>query len=712
MWKLSLLERHARHGSTYAALLAALALFCVLSTAPAHAASDETPDGTFAVSLDASGEYADGEGVVDYGPMSISDDGRYVAFESPAGNLGAHGPIETVEGYVKDLHTGTITLASRADGTEGEPAGVGGIENLELSGDGRYALFTSTASGLVSGMPPTEEEFERHVYRRDLQTGETTLVDRVSGPNGAILDLGAWGEGISRNGRYVLFRDEAKDLEEPTAAHARTPNQTTVYLRDMQTGITVAVSRADGVNGQIANETSEALSVSTDGRYVAFSTLANNLGDGEGQVYLRDLQTHTTTLVSRNSLGVAGDRSSGGPVLVGSEGCEVEFNSIAYNLLEPSPLEISGEQVYLANLCASQAQMTLLSQSEGSIAGDAGGTYGASSNGQLLLFTGFFTGPGSYQLFLRDLESEQTIRLDRASGPAGQLNDKEIQQAAISANGCRVVFATQADNLVASPPPAPEGQTPNEIYARQLSPCHEEPAFAPTGLSFPAQALDTVSPPQPIVLTAGSEVLSIRHVLSAGEDASGFFVTNDQCTGEELQPEESCTVDVRFVPSSAGPRSAKLLVRAASGATLEASLQGEGGQLPAGETGAVGPSGAVGQPGEAGAAGTSGGQGPAGKPGPAGLVGSKGARGARGPVGASAKAVCRLLRRSHKVTCTVSLKGKSGRATGRASIARGKHGYARGTLRALRESRKIVSGLYTLRVAVGVRRLSLRVWLG
>ncbi len=146
-------------------------LVLALFAASAGAASDETIGDTFPVSVTANGTYANDEGTADYGPVSIADDGRYVAFESNSTNLGEHGPADTIEAYVKDLHAGEVKLVSRADGLNGEPADAPGVENLEISGDGRYAIFNSKAANLVAGLPHEEPE-EQHVYRRDLQTGK------------------------------------------------------------------------------------------------------------------------------------------------------------------------------------------------------------------------------------------------------------------------------------------------------------------------------------------------------------------------------------------------------------------------------------------------------------------------------------------------------------------------------------------------------------
>lgn len=628
------------HNTTLSTALAMLVL--ALFAANARAASDETIGDTFPVSVTQQGVYANDEGTANYGPVSISDDGRYIAFESNSTNLGEQGPLGTIEAYVKDLHTGEVKLVSRANGTTGEPAGEPGVENVKISGNGRYVIFNSKATNLLAGLPAEEPE-EQHVYRRDLQTGETTLVDRVNGADGAILSRGAITEAISDNGQYVVFADDVNDLENPAGAHAKTGFET-VYVRDMDTGTTTVVSRAGGPTGEIANQESQAYSISPDGRYVPFVSRATNLVPGTGsniyeQVYLRDLQTDTTTLVSQVPNGEAGEGRSENPVLVGEDGCGVEFNSEAANLLAPpsitidgEPIQISGPQIYLRDFCSTPASTTLISQDADGIAGDAYGSFGGSAPGSDILFAGEFT--SGYHLFLRDLSTGQTMQLDRASGAEGVSANDESQQAAISANGCRVVFDSQATNLFGQtgPPEGPNGEKPTEVYVRQLAACKEEPTVAPRSLSFPTQAQNTIGAGQIVTVTAGSEALQIHNVQPSGADASDFIVTADECTGETLQPAETCTLLVRFAPSAEGPRSASLTVHAANLTGLEIPLSGEGGQLPSGARGEQGESG------KQGTQGLPGQQGPLGPRGETGAQGSKGSKGARGPAGPRGRA--------------------------------------------------------------------------
>jgi Tol biopolymer transport system component len=85
-----------------------------------------------------------------YGP-SVSDDGRYVSFNSDATNLvtraDANGVYDT---FVRDRLNGTTTMVSvSSDGAAADEAS--GPTPTEISGDGRYVMFISLASTLASG---------------------------------------------------------------------------------------------------------------------------------------------------------------------------------------------------------------------------------------------------------------------------------------------------------------------------------------------------------------------------------------------------------------------------------------------------------------------------------------------------------------------------------------------------------------------------------
>ncbi len=77
---------------------------------------------------------------------SISADGRYVAFESYASNLGPADNSTTADVFVRDMRSGRVFLASR--GTDGGPTANAPSANPSISGDGRYVAFDSRGSNL------------------------------------------------------------------------------------------------------------------------------------------------------------------------------------------------------------------------------------------------------------------------------------------------------------------------------------------------------------------------------------------------------------------------------------------------------------------------------------------------------------------------------------------------------------------------------------
>ncbi|MCM2387712.1 hypothetical protein [Streptomyces albipurpureus] len=125
----------------------------------------------------------------------ITPDGRYAVFESTATNLVTSPDPNGADFnvFIRDLRTGVIR---RIDGVrDGERTGVGA-----LSGDGRYLAFSS--SGSVSGGS----------YLRDLRTGAT----RPAAPNpaGAPSDEGAaiGPRALDAHGRVLVFMSLSSDL--------------------------------------------------------------------------------------------------------------------------------------------------------------------------------------------------------------------------------------------------------------------------------------------------------------------------------------------------------------------------------------------------------------------------------------------------------------------------------------------------------------------
>ncbi|MBO9384452.1 MAG: PD40 domain-containing protein, partial [Roseiflexus sp.] len=249
---------------------------------------------------------------------SISADGRYVAFASLATNLVSGDTNNEQDIFVHDRQTGQTTRVSVATG--GGQAN-GNSSNPSISADGRYIAFDSNASNLVSG----DTNNTGDIFVHDRQTGATT---RVSiGPGGTQANRGSLAPSISADGRYVAFHSSATNL-----VSGVTNGTTHIFVHDRQTGATTRVSVAsDGTEG---NSVSIRPSISADGRYVAFQSIATNLGctNGTQHIFVHDRQTGQTTCVSVASDGTEGNSGSNDPS-ISANGRYVAFQSQANNLV-------------------------------------------------------------------------------------------------------------------------------------------------------------------------------------------------------------------------------------------------------------------------------------------------------------------------------------------------------------------------------------------
>jgi hypothetical protein len=303
--------------------------------------------------------------------------GSAVAFLSRATNLTADAvPGGTVtEAFVRDMSTGTPVLASRADGASGAAANAG-VTNVSVSDDGHYVAFQTRATNLVAGVTTAGIDrsyvrdmvagtttlvggaadddavrpmvsangnvvaFASHanyagaagaslkVYERDLVGGALTLISREDGAGGSTLvgDQPA----LSADGNIVAFSGQSTLPGSPITG-------VQIIVRDRAAQTTSVASRASGASGAQGATESDQPDVSRDGRFVVFRSAANDLSDEDADsttdVYERDRQNDTTTLISRanGTAGAAGTGNSGSPS-VSDSGRRVAFLSTADNL--------------------------------------------------------------------------------------------------------------------------------------------------------------------------------------------------------------------------------------------------------------------------------------------------------------------------------------------------------------------------------------------
>ncbi|MFT4188321.1 MAG: S-layer homology domain-containing protein, partial [Aeromicrobium sp.] len=253
---------------------------------------------------------------------SVSADGRYVAFVSGLSDLVADDTNGKEDAFVQDMQTGQTSLVSATP--SGSPSNTyyygywSQFRGLSMSADGRYVAFPSGASDLVAG--DTNGSWD--VFVRDMQTGVTRLVSATPSGGSGNEESGYGATSVSADGRYVAFDSSASDL-----VTGDTNGSGNVFVRDMQTGQTSLVSATSSGGG--GNDNSWDPSVSADGRYVAFDSSASDLvaGDTNGarDVFVRDMQSGVTRLVSAAPSCWGGSSSSSRQTSVSADGRYVAF---------------------------------------------------------------------------------------------------------------------------------------------------------------------------------------------------------------------------------------------------------------------------------------------------------------------------------------------------------------------------------------------------
>jgi Tol biopolymer transport system component len=244
------------------------------------------------VSTDSQGNLT--QAIADSTKPDISDDGRYVVFQSISKNLVADDTNITFDIFVKDRQTGKTTRVSTDSAgrqgiyTSDADTGVGAF-SPSISGDGRYVAFRSRFNNLVPG----DTNGYNDIFVKDLQTNQIRLVstDSAGNPtNGTSYD-----PVISSDGRYVAFASAASNLVENDLLGA--PD---VFVKDLQTGITTRVSvnsqGMQAMDGLFGTKSSRP-SISADGRFVAFVSNGANLADDgfqrkTDQVFIRDTRAN------------------------------------------------------------------------------------------------------------------------------------------------------------------------------------------------------------------------------------------------------------------------------------------------------------------------------------------------------------------------------------------------------------------------------------
>ena len=248
--------------------------------------------------------------------IDISDDGKYVA-------VGGHqGTSDLVRGWTPPCATFCPTDLVSVGTTPGQPA-AGYSAYPSVSADGRYVAFASDAADVVAGLPAP---VSLQVYVRDRVAGVTKLVtDTPSQPMPAALGVST--PDISPDGNQIALT-QTDNFETSEVWVARS---TSGYF---DTAVFDLVS--SGVSGAPVGAGATGPAMSSNGRYVAFSSGANDelsggtvpLGSAEIWLRTRPIALDITPSIDFGTVDVGGQSAPKNAVITNTSGVAINISAV------------------------------------------------------------------------------------------------------------------------------------------------------------------------------------------------------------------------------------------------------------------------------------------------------------------------------------------------------------------------------------------------
>ena len=346
-----------------------------------------------------------------------------------------------------------------AAGTSGN--GASGMADISM--DGRYVVFESAADDLALG----DTNGFKDIFLRDRLTGQTEIISRPSPMVQANGDSVA--PSMSVGGHYIVYSSFATNL-----VPGDVEGEQDVFFYNRRTGRTIRVSAG-------GSEDSFNPTISENGRYIAFESLATNLVPDDTNhamdVFHYDVELDVMTRVSVDSAGNQANAGSGifgerpSYPSISDDGDRVVFTSLASNLV---PNDVNGTwDVFLHDLRLRTTQLVSV-DSLGIQGNDQSVQARISNDGKKVVFVSLSSNlvledtNDAFDVFVRDLVDEDTRRVSLSSVGTEGFGDSGLF-ATISAHGRTVAYATSAGNLAPGDTNRIEDIVVHDLLARSTS---------------------------------------------------------------------------------------------------------------------------------------------------------------------------------------------------------------------------------------------------
>ena len=467
---------------------------------------------------------------------TISANGRYVVFlqaaDNPRGN----------QVMLRDRKSRTTTVLDASDAN-------GSLLQPTISADGRWVAYVRPGDGATT------------VVLVEIATGKRTVVAQPPGRN-RYPDQPA----LSRDGQFLAVRTQVGKGSEIL-----------VLDRTSAAWETISVD----VNGRptwLSGARAAQPAISWDGRFVVFTAvpsaaqlvLAPKPSNEFRQVYLRDRQAGATTMLSIGPAGTQGRGPSLTPAISGN-GAVVAFASAADDLVADD----GNQQIDVFAWSSSTGGVEIVSRSTAGAAGNAGSGYPAlNGDGTQVAFASAATtlvpgdttaGPVSTpgiaanypfviagDVFVRDRAAARTSRVSVGDDNASEANGFSTYPS-ISSSGRFVAFTSAADNLVAS-----EANNANDVFVRDRPPRVEA---APDPIDFGSAPLGSLGTTRPATIrSTGIAPARIGVISIGGANEKDFVLATNPCSDRTLPPGATCEVQVLFIGTARGDRTATLQI--------------------------------------------------------------------------------------------------------------------------------------------------------